>query len=514
VSGAGAGVKSDGGGLGALPLLAAALAFAGLALLLYAPSLGAPFLADDVLYLESNPNLRLPAGVAWRRVLVEPYFANWSPLHHALLWAEWRAFGAWTLPYRLVNLALHAGASAALAAAARRFGLSRGAALAAATLFLVHPAASEAVAWISQSKTLLCVGLALAALERWLAHLAVPGRGRLGAALALGLAALLAKPAALPLPLLLLAAAWGRAPLRRAALALAPLALAAAAVLAANLYAQALGGGVGEWFGGSPLATARILPWVAWRYLRLAFFPAGLVHGVHPAPVASAADPAFWGPLLGLAAAGAAVALWCRRRPARAFGPLWFAAMLAPVLQLVPMQVVYADRYLYAALPGALWLAAQLGDDAAHAGGRRAARALAAAATAAALVLALATRERARVWSEPEALYREATRAFPLGRHGWTGLGAVLHQRGDLAGAAGAYRRSLAVHPDDAQVRYLLARVRLRQGERARALYDLEEALRLGPGHYERGWMARRAQRLRARGVAPLADPPLEEPPP
>jgi len=515
VSGAAAGVKSDGGGLGAPTLLGAALVFAGVGLLLYAPCLAAPFLADDVLYLESNPSFALPAALAWRRVLIEPYFANWSPLHHALLWAEWQAFGAWTLPYRVVNVALHAGAATALAAAARRGGLSRAAALAAGALFLAHPAASEAVAWISQSKTLVCVGLSLAALERWLAHLRAPVRGRLLAALALGIAALLAKPAALPLPAILLAAAaGGRAPLRRAALELAPLALAAGVVLALNLRAQALEGGVGEWFGGSPLATARILPWVAWRYVRLAFAPAGVVHGVHPAPVHAIADPAFWGPLLALAGAGAAVVFLCWRRPARALGPAWFALMLVPVLQLVPMQIVFADRYLYAALPGALWLAAQLGDDAARAGGRRFARALAAGTTAVALVFALATRERARVWADPEALYREATLAFPLGRQGWTGLGAVLHQRGDLDGAAAAYQRSLAVHPRDAQVRYLLARVRLRQGDRARALYDLEEALRLGPGHYERGWMARTAQRLRRRGVAPLADAPPEEPPP
>lgn len=497
-------VKPEAPGLGGRTLLAAALLFTAAALLVYAPVLGAPFLSDDVLYLESNPTFALPFRAALRRVLLEPYFANWSPLHHALLWAEWRLFGAWAAPYHVVSVALHAGVAVTLAAAARRGGLSRGAALAAGALLLVHPAASEAVAWISQSKTLLCVGLSLAALERWLAHLAAPGRGRLAAALALGAAALFAKPAALPLPAVL----WGaalvrRADWRRAALDLGPLVLAAAFVLARNLRAQALEGGVGEWFGGSPLATARILPWVAWRYVRLAVAPIGVVHGVQPAPAS-----AFWGPLLALAVAGAAVLALCRRRRERALGPLWFVLLLAPVLQLVPMPLVYADRYLYAALPGALWLVAQLGDEAAQAAGRRAARAIAAGGAALLLVFAAGTAARARVWSDPETLYREATRAFPLGPAGWTGLGAVLHRRGDLDGAAAAYRRSLALRPRDAQVRYLLARVRLRQGDRARALYDLEEALRLGPGHYESAWMARAAQRLRGRGVEPLADRP------
>jgi tetratricopeptide (TPR) repeat protein len=517
-------VKSAPGGFGGRTLLAAALAFAGAALLLYAPALPAPFFSDDVLYLEHDPAFVLPARSTLRRVLLEPWFANWSPLHRALLWAEWRAFGASPLPYRVLNVGLHAGAALALATAARRGGLSRGAALAAGALLLVHPAAVEAVAWISQSKTLLCVGLSLAALERWLAHLAVPARRRLAAALALGSAALLAKPAALPLPAILLgAAACAGADLRRAARALAPLAAVAAVVLVRNLLAQARGGGVAEWFGGSPLATAAILPWLAWRYVRLAFAPTGLVHGVHPAPVAAPADPALWGPLLGLAAAAAIALALCRLlprttgeedrpAPSCAFGPLWFAAMLAPVLQLVPMQTVYADRYLYAALPGALWLVAQLGDDAARAGGPRARRALAAAAVLLAVAFAAGTSARARVWADPEALYREATVAFPLGVQGWTGLGATLHERGDLDGADAAYRRALALRPRDAQVRYLLARARLARGERARALYDLEAALRIGSGHYDRAWMTRAAQQLRRRGVTPLADPPTDAP--
>src|SRR5690606_29458108 len=236
VSGAAGGVKSRRRAPAGAALAAAWLAFASAGLLLYAPALGAPFLSDDVLYLERNPTFALPAGAALRRIALEPYFANWSPLHHAWLWAEWRAFGAWTLPYRVVNVALHAAAATALVAAARRFGLARGPALAAGALFAVHPVASESVAWISQSKTLLCVALALAALERWLAHLAAPGRGRLAAALGLGAAALLAKPAALPLPAILFGVALVRSSgARRAGRDVAPLALAAAVVGALSL---------------------------------------------------------------------------------------------------------------------------------------------------------------------------------------------------------------------------------------------------------------------------------------
>lgn len=501
--------------LPARTLAVVALAFVAIGLGLYGPSLEGPFLSDDLLYLEGNPNLRLPFTAALERML-DPYFANWTPVHHLLLLVEWRLFGAWTAPYHVVNVVLHAAAATALAAAAARAGLSRGAALAAGVLLLVHPAASEAVVWISQSKTLLCVSFGLLALERWIAHLQAPSRGRHVAVLAAGLLALLAKPAALPLPLILLGTAFClRANLRRAAADLLPLLLGAPLAFLLNLYAQAIGGGVAPWFGGSALATAQILPWVVWRYLRLAVLPVGLAHGVHPAPITGWSDPALLGPLLALAAAAASVTILCLRRRERAIGPLWFVAMLAPVAQVVPMAVVYADRYLYAALPGAIWLLVQLGDEWAHARGPRAARALAVTTAAAALALAAGTVTRARIWADPEALYRESARAFPLGRFAWTGVGSVLDRRGDLAGAAAAYRHSLHAYPDDPQVRYLLGDVRLRQGDAARALYGFEEALRLAPESFasERSFIEGRVRGLRARGVRPVPDPP-EAPPP
>src|SRR5690606_31177862 len=137
---------------------------------------------------------------------------------------------------------------------------------------------------------------------------------------------------------------------------------------------------------------------------------------------------------------------------------------------------------------------------------------LAAATSALALAFAALTVAQARLWRDPEALYRAAAEAYPLGRQGWTGLGAVLHGRGEPAGAAEAYLRSLAVFPDDGHVRHLLGRVRLRQGHPGRALYDLEVSLRLAPAHPDAGWTHRTVRRLRARGVRPVVDapPPVE----
>jgi hypothetical protein len=115
---------------------------------------------------------------------------------------------------------------------------------------------------------------------------------------------------------------------------------------------------------------------------------------------------------------------------------------------------------------------------------------------------------RAKKWADPESLYREATIAYPLGRTGWTGLGAELQKQHDLTGAAHSYLRSLAVFPNDGHVRHLLGRVRLEEQRPDLALYDLEISLRLAPAHPNALWTRRKVAKLRARGVQPAPDEP------
>jgi len=387
------------------------------------------------------------------------------------------------------------------------------ASLAASTLFLIHPVAAEPVGWINQSKTLLSVGFSLCALERWLAWLHAPRPGRVAAATMLGVLALLAKPAAIPLPALLLFAAWthGRpAGMRRAALALIPLATIGAIAFALGLSAQSTQGGVSPWFGGGPLGTIQILPWITWRYVRLVFAPFDLVHGVHPAAVTGWLDERLLWPAAALVAVALLVVRACMLRRERWLMAAWFFGMLLPVLQVIPMINLFADRYLYAALPGALWLIADVVDTTARRRGPGAQHAVFGVLAMVVVLFAGFSNGRAKKWADPESLYREATIAYPLGRSGWTGLGAELQKKHDLAGAAHSYLHSLAVFPDDGHVRHLLGRVRLDEQRPDLALYDLEISLRLAPAHPNALWMRRKIDKLRTQGVQPAPD----EPPP
>ena len=271
-----------------------------LSLLVYAPSLSGGFISDDVLYVQRNELFALPPASALVRLFQPPFFAvgNWAPTHLSFLYVEHALFGETPLGYRLTNVLLLAACAFALRLLARRAGVSPRAALLAAALLVVHPALVEAVAWINQSKTLLALLFSLLALERWLANLSSPSAGRLTAALALAATALLAKSAVVLLPLLF-AIAWYShgGGVRRDAWAVALLAAFAAYVTLINLQAQGAQGGIAAWFGGSPAATARILPGVLWRYPRLALLPYDPVFCVQPDVIRSWLDLRVWLPL-------------------------------------------------------------------------------------------------------------------------------------------------------------------------------------------------------------------------
>ena len=467
------------------------------ALLLHQPGFRGPFISDDLLYLEHNAALSLPLGEALRKVTLERYYVvgNWSPLHQLFLLAEWRAFGANPLPYRLVNALLHALVALAMVAAGRRAGLSRAAAIAAGAIFLVHPVAAEPVGWINQSKTLLSVGFSLLR-ARALARLAA----RAARADASSPRRSSARSRCSRSPRRFRCRRCCCSPrgrtVRRAAggaprCDLIPLATIGAIAFALGLAAQAEQGGVAPWFGGGPLATAQVLPWLTWRYVRLVFAPFDLVHGVHPAVVAGSRDPRLLWPAAALVAVAILVVRACTLRRERWLYAAWFLGMLLPVIQVIPMINLFADRYLYAALPGALWLIADVVDTTrASPRAGRAARDLRRGDADRGALRGLRARTRAQVGRSRVALSRGDDRVS----RGPQRLDRA-RRRTPEAGRSRRRRRrylqSLAVFRDDGHVRHLLGRVRLAEKRPELALYDFETSLLLAPDASERALDAR-----------------------
>jgi hypothetical protein len=352
--------------------------------------------------------------------------------------------------FHAVNLALHAAGALLAFALLRRVGeradpagpAPRAAALLGALLFALHPVQVEAVTYVSGRSASLAGALVLASLLAWLA--AGPGpAGRPARALSLLLFALAlgAKefPAVLPLALLLLLAtdparpfAW-RAALRRTWPHWALLAAAAAVVLASPTYRRLLGLGLSlRGPAGNLLTQAHAAAWLTGQLVRLDRL------------VADPALPASPGPVvlleaLALGAALAAGLLLVRRRPATAFGILWYLLWLAPTGWLVPRADPANERHLSLALLGPAWL---LGRWLVAGGAWRRALGLALL-----VGLGATTAARSLVYRDEAGYWLDVAAKAPHNARAWNNLGHALAVDCRRAEAEAAFLRALELDP-------------------------------------------------------------------
>ena len=399
-----------------------AAAFA-IALVIYLPSVRGPFVSDDRIYLTQNPQVQSvtvenllqildPTGDLSLRV------ANYAPLHLLGHMAEWAFFGESTLPYHLVNVALHALVAVLLIGLLRESSIPPRWALLGGALFLVHPANVEAVAWISQLKTLLAMALLLLALS-------LRRRRPVMGAVAFVLSLLAKALAAVALPVaLLLERARGRAggaegngP-RWNDLVVWGVALAAFATVELWALGHAQ-------IGNAPISEdGAVRIWsslaIAGRYLLIAATSYGVSAFHQPDPVTSPIDPWVIGALAMLVLLGAR-SLWAliRRREEAAWWA-WAVISFLPVSQITPFVYPIADRYLYFILPGLLGGMLLAGRDllAPLARNPRAGQ-LARAAEVAVLCLGIAfawqSYGRAALWTSEGLLLADAIRHYPEG---------------------------------------------------------------------------------------------------
>jgi tetratricopeptide (TPR) repeat protein len=82
-------------------------------------------------------------------------------------------------------------------------------------------------------------------------------------------------------------------------------------------------------------------------------------------------------------------------------------------------------------------------------------------------------------YAQAQAALEEATRHAPGHPGAWHDLGMVRHERGDLAGAETAFRRSIAASPRDGRPRLALAALLWKQRRHPDALREYEALARL-----------------------------------
>lgn len=468
--------------------------------------------------MERRPILQSPPSL--RALVAEPYWpatfqgALWRPATLLSFALDYRV-GAGPHWFHVVNV-LWAGLATGLLTLLAASLAGTGIGLATGLLFAVHPVHVEAVANVVGRAELIAAAAYAAALlcalraahdRRWLAGVA------LAAAVAIG-----AKEhaATLPAAVVLVLLSQGHAPKR----ALVPAVAAAIPVLAYFVARVGVAHGMLDVRGLAPGLEGLDLPRRAWAMLalslqwwRLLLAPVRLSADYSPAQVAVATGltSAHLGAAAAWLAAGWAAWRLRRRAPTVALGTAWLLLTLLPVANLVPTEILLAERTLY--LPSWGFLLAAVSAAALLPWPRRS------AAGAVGILVALGAARsalRTGVWRDDEtwfaALVQDAPRsyrtlwmrgndAFRAGRWGTgerllreasqaaPGIPGPLEDLADYYARAGAWplaegalRRAIAAAPDRARPWRLLVDVLERSGDTAAASATAERAAARFPG--------------------------------
>ncbi len=334
-----------------------------LAWIAYSPAINGGYVFDDItLTFRSDPNFaarNAASVVRGVRPLVE--LSHWAvyqivdghPFLHHLLSVLIHAASAVLLGYILLRLLTLIGTERARARWLAALG---------AGIFLLHPANTEAVAYVTSRSEVLSVFFYLAALAVFLNRSQPPiSWGRAIAVLALFVLALLSKEHSLTLPIaLVLLDLWvyrfSAADVLRYGWKIYGLMLAGAAVGAA-LVMQVLQGAVTAGFGMKDLS------W--WEYLltqgraialyfRLYLLPVGQ-NGDYLFPVSH--TPLEYGAIFywaAIAAAAIAALVYRKRTPLISLGFLLFLVLLMPTSSILPIQDAAVERRVYLSSVGLL----------------------------------------------------------------------------------------------------------------------------------------------------------------
>ena len=458
------------------------IAVVAVALLLHLRTLGFDFtyLDDDVLILDDQAFLAQPSSVV--RSFGRTYFqtpsadhAYYRPLVGASYALDANIAGAHPRGYHVTNVVLHALAAGLLYLLLCRLGQRQNIALFGGLLFAVHPALTEAVAWIPGRNDSL---LAVFALAAWLCFLRAWPPGRWGSRighLVLWLGALFCKETAVALPVVCLAhlllverRAWRSL--------LAPWLLAGWAVtLGAYLAARAAV--LPDHFGTQGVSAAALLS-------NLSLFPASLgklVLPLHLSVMAVPEDTWLWPGLVG---AGLWVALLFLPRIRRA--GVWLAAIcfFAFIVPGVPAStLLLLENRLYLPALGIVLLACEFASCVAWSPRVKLATCGIVIAALAATSFSYAGNFRDRL-----TFNRAAVRLSPHSSLAHCHLGVTLHRAGDEDSAWREYQAALAEDGGEPVAHNNMAVILMAHGRLAEAESHLRQELainlRYPPAHH------------------------------
>lgn len=465
----------------------------GTALAVYSGGAGNGFLVnwDDPLYVSANPDVQGVTLANLKKIFTTFYVGNYAPLQMLSYMFDYWLWGSKPLAFLLVNVGLHALNAVGFYLLLCRLKLAPRWALLAALLFVVHPGQVESVAWISQRKNVLAMSFFLAAFWAYLGYVqgGVKRWRHYAASCGFFLLALLTKSVVVILPAVLLVYDFTlRAERGRLVAVLAekiPYALltVGTSYLAVISQRPEYGGGlVNKVHGGSAFATAITMLTVYKEYLYNLFWPLEL-SAIYEVDVKTVVDgEVLWSAVL---LALSVATLWFFRRAARRPAAFWltfFFLGFLPVSQIIPINTLMNDRYLYFPMlgfAGYMMLLLQAVGEKIPSG----AKVSAGIAVVVLLLLAPVAWQRTGVWASSLTLWQDAVAKQPVSAVGWKMLGNSFRKMGHSRAAIDSYLKSLAINPKNYEHNYELGVLYHDVGDFDKAIQAYRNAFFLKPDH-------------------------------
>lgn len=438
---------------------------------------------DDALILDT-PAIR---GFSWPNLLAcatEFNHAHYMPLTMLSFATDYYFWGGEPWGYHLTNILWHATAAVLFYVFLCPLVPSARVAALAAAIFAVHPLQMEAVSLAVQRKTVLAGALwflTLILYQRWRRTSA---RGWYGLCLLAFMGAALAKPAVVPLPLLLLLYDYvftGRLSLRPAV----PFFIIASFISWMTMRAHAAVGAVHALHGGNLLAHLLMVSRVVVEDIDAVVLPVNL------SPIYYYSREVIYHPVnfLALALIPALcvyVTVYRRRFPWSFFCLWWFVLALLPESNLLPLAQLRADRFLYLALPAlALWVSLGWERLVQAAVGTRWRLLGYLAGLGVVGMLGFACSQSAPVWHDDVSAWIRVVERHPWSAVAHQMLGRAYYGGGDSVNAERELLVALRLSDHDPDTYLYLAKVYAGRGATALARTHLRRFLELVPGDPE-----------------------------
>ncbi|MEO5358821.1 MAG: tetratricopeptide repeat protein [Nitrospirota bacterium] len=436
---------------------------------------------DDYKYVIDNYNIQggiTLDGILW--ALKTSYFSYWHPLTWISHMADISLYGLNPHGHHLSSLLIHVGAVTAvflfLNYATGRLWQS---ALVAA-FFALHPINVESVAWVSERKNVLCALFWFITAAAYVFYARGPALSRYVIVLLCYLFALMSKPMAVTLPVVMLILDYwpldrfkGNAKMNGLlVLEKLPFFVLSALSSALTIYGQAKNEAVASltesslWFRLSSAALSYM------TYLGKAVWPTALCVFY---PYKEISSP--WSVVLSVAALViiTGVAVWIRKtRPYVLAGWLWFLVTLVPVLQFVQTSAApVADRYAYIPFAG-IFIIVSWGIFDFFKNNRTIILVLAAALL---LPLALLTYMQTGYWRDTGTLFKHAIDVTENNFLAYNLYGTHLLSTGETDGAIEQFTRALTILPNYPALNFNMWSALIIKGKKAEAAPYFEKSL-------------------------------------